>query len=119
MVRRPDEAVVLHPLDPLGGGVVADAHLALEPRSARLLRLEYDLAGLAVLALLGIVARGELVLVGEETVLGLLGDRIDVFGRALAAPVLGDTLDLFIADERPVHAAQRAARRLVEHVALA
>ena len=31
VVGAADEAVLLHPLDPLGGGVVADAHLALEP----------------------------------------------------------------------------------------
>ena len=31
MVGRTDESVRLHPLDPFRRGVVADAHLALEP----------------------------------------------------------------------------------------
>jgi hypothetical protein len=113
MVRRADEAVAFHPLDPLRGGVVADPHLALEPRARGLLVLEHDLARLAVLALLGVVARGELVVEPEHVVLGLLGHRIDVSGRALAAPVGGDALDLLVADERAVDALERAAARLV------
>src|SRR5690606_15517368 len=119
MVGGADQSIGLHPFDPLGGGVVADAHLTLEPRSAGLLSLEHDRARLAVLALLGAVAGGQFVVEPEETVLGFLGDRIDVFGLSLAAPVLGDAFDFLVAHEGPVHPAQRARARLVEHVALA
>src|SRR5690606_16132877 len=66
MVGRAHEAIGLHPLDPLGGGVVPHPHLPLEPRAARLLVLEHDLARLAVLALLGVVAGGEFVVEAEE-----------------------------------------------------
>lgn len=31
MVCRADQPLTFHPLDPFGGGVVAHAHLALEP----------------------------------------------------------------------------------------
>src|SRR5690606_40720374 len=53
-------------LDPLGGGIVADTHLPLQPRTRCLLRFEHDLAGLAVLAFLWVVAGGELVIEAEE-----------------------------------------------------
>src|SRR5690606_36134105 len=120
VVGRANQTLFFHPLDPLGGGVVAHAHLPLQPRTRCLLRFEHDLAGLAVLAFLWVVAGGELLIEAEEAAfLGLLGHRIDVFRGALAAPVLGDAFDFLVADERPVHAAQRAGARLVEHVALA
>ena len=119
MVGGADETVFLHPLDPLGGGVVADAHLALEPGSARLLVLEHDLAGLAVLALLGVVGGGEIVVEAEEAILGLLGDRVDIFRLALRAPVLRHALDFLVADEGAVDALQGPGAGLVEHIALA
>ena len=55
----------------------------------------------------------------EAAVFGLFGDRIDVVGLALHPPGFGDALDLLVADERAVDAADRIGVRLVEHVALA
>lgn len=85
MVCRADKAFAFHAFDPLGGGVVADAHLALEPRAARLLVLDHDLAGLAILALFRAVRCGEIVLESQAaSVLRLFGDRVDIFGEPCA-----------------------------------
>jgi hypothetical protein len=90
VVGRADEAVFLHPLDPLGRGVVAHAHLALEPAGRGLLAFEHDLAGLAVLAFFRIVRAAVEIVEAEAAVFRLLGDRIDIFGLALRAPEIGD-----------------------------
>ena len=120
MVGCADEAFAFHPLDPFRRRVVAHAHLALEPRSARLLVLEYDLAGLAIFALFGIVARRQLVVEAEAAAfLRLFRDGIDIVGRALAAPVIGHRLDLLVGHEGPMHTHHRTGIGLVEHIALA
>src|ERR1043166_2684685 len=93
--------------------------MPLNPTRRGLLALEHDLADLAVLALLGVVGGGIDVLEPEAAVLGLLGDRINVFGAALTAPVVGDPLDLLVADERGVDPLDRVGVGLEQHIALA
>ncbi len=55
----------------------------------------------------------------KPPILGLLGHGVDIFGLALAAPVLGHGFHFLVGHERPVDADQRAGVGLVEHVALA
>src|SRR3546814_13670322 len=57
--------------------------------------------------------------VEREAVLGLLGDRLDVIGAPLRAPMVGDRLHFLVGDERPVDARDLLAAGHVEHVALA
>ena len=90
MVGLADQPVLLHPLDQPRGAVVADAQLALEVGGRGLLALGDDLDRLAVELGLGIVLAGRLAVEQIAAVLGLLGDRLDIFGRALRAPMLGD-----------------------------
>src|SRR5437868_4515645 len=90
MVGLADQPILLHPLDQPRGAVVADAQLALEVRGRGLLALGDDLNRLAVELGLGIVLAGWLAVEQIAAVLGLLGDGLDIFGRALSAPMFGD-----------------------------
>ena len=120
MVRWPDEPVHLHPFDPFRRGVVPHAHLTLDPARAGFLAFEHELADLAVLAFLRRVAGGGVEVVeAEAAVLGFFGNRIDIGGHALAAPVIGHPFDFLVADERAVDPHDRLGVGLVEHVALA
>ena len=103
MVGGGHEAVLLHPLDVPRRTVVADSHLPLQPAGRRLLALRDDLDRLAEFLFLGAVVADRRT-VQREAVLGFLGDRLDVFWLALRAPVVGDRLDLIVADEGPVDA---------------
>src|ERR1044072_4069535 len=90
MVRLADQPVLLHPLDEPRRAVVADAELALEIGRRSLLAFGDDLDRLAVELGLGVVLAGRLTVEQVTAVLGLLGDRLDIFGRALLPPMLGD-----------------------------
>src|SRR4051794_32300756 len=96
VVRLADEAVFLHALDEPRGAVVADAELALEVGSRRLLAFGDDLDRLAIELGLGVVLAGRLAVEQIAAVLRLLGHRLDIFGRALLAPMLGDGAYLLV-----------------------
>src|SRR5262245_56637075 len=59
MVRATDVPVDLHPLDPPGGSVVADAHLALQIAGRSLALLRDDLQRLRVLRVLTVLGLAE------------------------------------------------------------
>src|SRR5205085_3388800 len=107
------------PLDETRGAVIADAQLALKVGGRGFLALGDDLDRLAVKLGFGVVLAGRLAVEQIAAVLGLLGDRLDIVGRALPAPMLGDGTDLLVADEGSVNADDLLAARHVEHVALA
>src|SRR4249919_3109903 len=86
MVGGADHAFLLHPLDQPRRIVVADAQLPLQVGGRGLLALGDDLYRLAEHLRLGIVLADRLAVEDIAAVLGLLGDRLDIFGMALAAP---------------------------------
>src|SRR6476469_337524 len=100
MVRLADQPVLFNPLDQTRGAVIADSKLALEIGVRGLLALGDDLDRLAVKLRLGIVLAGRLAVEQIAAVLRLLGHRLDIFGRALLAPMLGDRAHFLVADER-------------------
>src|SRR3546814_16689587 len=55
----------------------------------------------------------------RAAVLRLLGDRHIIFGRALAAPMVGNGAHLLVGDEGAVDAGDLLAAGHIEHVALA
>src|SRR5215208_2517515 len=104
MVRLADEAVLFHALDQPCRAVVADAQLALEIGGRGLLAFSDDLYGLAIELSLCVVLAGRLAVEQIAPVLRLFGDRLDVVGRALFPPMLGDRAHLFVRHERAVDA---------------
>src|SRR5947209_3138948 len=119
MVGLADEAVLLHAFDQPRGAVVSDAELPLEVGGRRLLALGDNLDCLAIELGLGVVLAGRLTIEQIAAILRLLGDRLDIVGSALPAPMLGDRADLLVGDERAVDANDLLAAGHVEHVALA
>src|SRR6478735_8272209 len=87
--RVPVQTILLHSLDQARRAVVPDAQLALEVGGRGFLAFGDDLDRLAIQLRLGIVFAGRLAVEQVATVLGLLGDRLDIVGRALLAPMFG------------------------------
>src|ERR1700759_3106949 len=118
MIGLTDQAVFLHSLDQARGAVVADPKLTLQVGRRGLLALRDDLDRLAIELGLGIVPARRLAVDQIAAVLRFLRDRLDVIGRALLAPMLGDRADFLVTDERSVDADDLLAAGHVEHVAL-
>src|SRR5262245_54015361 len=120
-VRCGNDPFLLHALDQARCLVVADLKAALHIARRHLLVAQNDLDGLII----ELIARAalEAALAGAVAttafLLGLLGDALDIFGRALGLEMANDLLDLVLGDEGRVKTADAAAAGHVEHVALA
>src|SRR5262245_39133576 len=96
-----NDPFLLHPLDQARSLVVADLEPALDIARRHLLVAQNDLDRLIV----ELVARAALeaafasTLAASSIVLRLLGDALDIFGRALGLEVANDLLDLILGDE--------------------
>ena len=113
MVGDADQPVLFHPLDQPRRTVVTDAQLALDIAGRGLLALGDDLDRLAVKLGLGVVLLRRLAVEQIAAVLGLLGNRLNIIGDPLLAPVIGDRADLVIADKRAVDAQDLLDRKSV------
>ena len=118
MVGSPHDAVLFHPLDQPGGAVIADAELPLEPTGRGLLAFHHQLDGVAILLVLGRILAVRRA-IERETILGFLGDGLDIIRLTLPAPVIRHRAHLVVADERAVHAHRALAAGHIQHVALA
>ena len=116
VVGGADDAFGLHPLDQLGGAVVADLQMALHKARRGLALAAHQRDRLVV----QLVARAALLVAAEHLdrrAAVILGDIVDIVRRALRFQERDDALDLLVRHERPVHARDAAAAGHVEHVA--
>ncbi len=119
MVGAGDHALLFHFLDDPGGPVVADLQVALDEAGGGLALLGDDrhrpVEQAVAFARIAAAGPGE---ARHVLHVHFVGDLFHIGGFRLFAQVVGDLLDLAVADERPVHARDAPTRRHIEHVAL-
>src|SRR5262245_20808148 len=115
-----NDPFLLHALDQARSLVVADLKPTLDIARRHLLVAQNDLDRLII----ELVARATLeaafgpTLAAASLVLGLLGDTVNIFGRALGLEMADDLLDLILGDEGRMEAGNAPAAGHIEHVAL-
>src|SRR5689334_21688401 len=115
-----NDAVLFHSLDQTGGAIIADLQAALDVACRGFAFARHDGKSLVV----EIIARSSVAGAHERVriivvLVGLLGDRVEIFRRALGLEKAYDLFDFAVGHEGAMDSANAPAGHHVEHVALA